>query len=187
MTRNVTKVGFILEVRAENENDLGNKLYGYCDYEAQCELVGLDIKDEPTHEQIRDEMAHQGYMMEDVYELQREQETVNDLIRNAEFEGHGVLFKTNGTNLSGDGPTEIPHFNHSVTCNNHEECKNTDEEKYYRLFSPADLILEGTASTEIMGDYKLREDVSITLSGIATNPVSGNEPAERVGVRGSKN
>lgn len=178
---NVTKVGFILEVRAENERDLGDKLYGYDDFEAERELLGFDPhNDDISDELIREEMAKNRYSMDDVMEIQQKQETVNDLLLEANFEGHGVLFKTDGTNLSGDGPREIPHFDHSATCDNYKECKNEDDENYYRLFSPAELILEGTAGTDILGDYKLRDDIVVKLTGIATNPTPGEDKTERM-------
>lgn len=180
---NVTKVGFILEVRAENERDLGDKLYGYDDLEAERALAGFDPhNDDIDWELCRDELARQGHTMNNARELQEEQETVNDLLRNARFDGHGVLFKTDGTNLSGrDGPSEIPHFGHSVTCDDHEECENNSSENYYRMFSSADLIIEGNANADILGDYKLRDDVLVSLSGINGEPPEpGEEPAERV-------
>lgn len=176
----VVKVGYILEVRAKNERELGDKLYGYDDLEAERELLGYDPHDDAIDwDTTHDELTMQGYSMDDVYELQEDQETVNDLIRDAQFEGHGVLFKTNGTNFGSSDPTVIPHFRHSAACENHKECENNEKENYYRMFSGGELILEGGTSA-LLGDYMLRDDVLVSLTSFSRGISPGETPAERI-------
>ena len=188
----VTKVGGYIEVRADSRQELGDKLYGPDDTEAECHLAGLDMDavfaDVETDEEydraydhIRGELYHNGYDIEDVEAYQANYETVNRLLRDAVFNGHPVLFKTNGYNL--DSPQEaleIPHFGHSAVCDDHETCRDEPGSGgIYRLFDIGDLILDGEATVDTIGTYALRDDVRITLCGIE-HPTPGTTDATRV-------
>lgn len=179
----VTHVSFILEVEAENRRELGDKLYGYDDLEAERVAMGYDPhNDDIDYEYIRDARWDERASETDICEIQAEQETVNDLLNDAAFDGHGVLVKTDGTNLgSPSEATEIPHFRHSAGCDNSEACHDhPDAGGVYRLFSPADLILDGAADTDILREYKLRDDVLVSLVGIGSNPSPGTTEATPV-------
>lgn len=181
-------VSVILEVAAENRDELGVKLYGYDDFQAECELAGCDP--EPLFEEyeqdkvyniVREELHNNGYDQKDVEDLQDEVETVNELLDNAVFNSHPVMYRANGYNLgSPTDMTEIPHFNHGANnCDDVEACKNKpDSGGVFRTFDAGNLILKGTAPRfKIQGQYELRSDVRVKLTVKNPNPTPGKEAA----------
>lgn len=174
----VTLASFYLEVRAEDRADLGDKLYGYDDLEAENIARGLEPR-ALTYDETRSGGV-EPVSEDEVRAIQAEQDTVNDLLRRASFDGHGVLFKTDGTNLGGppSEATEIPHFGHgSANCDDVRACEGGN---VYRLFPSADLVLAGRFTPDQMGRYRLAEDVHVVISGVAMNPEPGTDAAERI-------
>ena len=169
----VTKVSFYLEVQVEDDETLGTKLYGPCDTEARAWTLGLDIEDLQDDPYLNEDLR--GVPEEEWHSAQEEFVSVLNLIENAAFAGHGVLFKTDGSNLgSEEDSSEIPHFGHSINCET--GCEETNG-TVHRLFQSGDLILEGNAESDILGDYELRNDVRISLCGIENNPIPGDQEA----------
>lgn len=185
----VTHVGFILEVAADNPRDLGDKLYGYDDLEAERVAMGYDAHDDAIdYDYLMEEASYEeSVSMEEVEAVQTEQETVNALLTDAVFNGHPVLFKTDGTNLAdvtaSDDYTEIPHFSHGASdCADVDACRaHPDSGGVYRMFPEADLILAGAADMDgVHGAYQLRDDVLVTITSVRSNPTPGKTDAEQV-------
>jgi hypothetical protein len=167
---------FYLEVAAESRPDVGDKLYGYDDIEAEAVARGYGPR-----EVSFEEMQEMEPIFADEWEaVQAEQTTVNDLLTDAMFAGLPVLFKTDGTNLgSPSEAAEIPHFGHSGECD--PGCPERDgDESVYRLFPSADLVLAGhTDPRDLQGRWRLRDDVELKITS-ASRGSEGTTPAERV-------
>jgi hypothetical protein len=170
---NVSVVGVIVEVAAENEDQLREKLFAPDDIVAQCRLIGHEYDElYGNHEQseaddiLREEMRRQDYTMEDVYELQEEHTTVSEQINNAVINGHPVLTITGG-DFGVDGFSEIPHFNHGAShCEDTDKCREDhDSGGVFRTFEVGDLVLQGDSSLmQLAGSYKISDDVLISIT-----------------------
>lgn len=103
---------------------------------------------------------------------------IEDLLRKSAFDGYGTV----STRVSlGDGresATKVPHFGHSINCDDVSCEHRRENEEVFRLFN-ADVTVAGDASHEVFGTYKIGDGIRFRVSSVGRDEPGANE-RERV-------